>query len=232
MIKAICFDLDGTLLPLNQEIFTKAYFHALTAAMQPYGYEPEKLIQTIWKGTGAMVRNDGRKTNETVFWNIFREVYGNDYDCEIFNRFYKQKFDTAKAVCGFNPQANEAIQTLKQAGYALVLASNPIFPMVAQQHRMQWAGVDPSDFTYITSYENSFYCKPNPAYYQALTQTIGCRPQDCLMVGNDVTEDMVAQTTGMKVFLMTECLINPKNTDISVYPHGGFRELLDFVKAQ
>ena len=49
------------------------------------------------------------------------------------------------------------------------------------------------------------------------------------MVGNDVTEDMVAETVGMKVFLLTDCLINREGKDISVYPHGGFEQLLEFL---
>lgn len=49
------------------------------------------------------------------------------------------------------------------------------------------------------------------------------------MVGNDVGEDMIAQTLGMKVFLLTDCLINKEDTDISVYPHGSFDELLAYI---
>jgi len=41
---------------------------------------------------------------------------------------------------------------------------------------------------------------------------------------------MIAQTVGMKVFLLTDCLLNKKERDISVYPHGGFSALLEYVK--
>ena len=50
------------------------------------------------------------------------------------------------------------------------------------------------------------------------------------MVGNDVTEDMVTETLGMKVFLLTNDLINLEGKDISVYPQGGYDDLLAFVK--
>ena len=49
------------------------------------------------------------------------------------------------------------------------------------------------------------------------------------MVGNDVAEDMIAQQLGMQVFLLTDCMINKANADISVYPHGGFEELKAFL---
>lgn len=49
------------------------------------------------------------------------------------------------------------------------------------------------------------------------------------MVGNDVGEDMITQQLGMKVFLLTDCLINKQNADISQYPNGGFPELAYFL---
>lgn len=38
-----------------------------------------------------------------------------------------------------------------------------------------------------------------------------CVPKNVLMVGNDVRDDMSAADVGMKVFLLTDCLINKKN---------------------
>lgn len=43
-MQMILFDLDGTLLPMDQEVFTKAYFQRLAAKLAPYGYEAGKLI--------------------------------------------------------------------------------------------------------------------------------------------------------------------------------------------
>ena len=54
--------------------------------------------------------------------------------------------------------------------------------------------------------------------------------EECLMVGNDVTEDMVAKTLGMKVFLLTDCLINKNGKNIDDYPNGSFEQLTDFIK--
>ena len=58
---------------------------------------------------------------------------------------------------------------------------------------------------------------------------IGRRPEECLMVGNDVGEDMVVRQLGMQVFLLTDCLINRQGEDLSAYPSGGFPELKDFL---
>ncbi|MBR1566518.1 MAG: HAD hydrolase-like protein, partial [Oscillospiraceae bacterium] len=77
--------------------------------------------------------------------------------------------------------------------------------------------------------ENSSTCKPNPAYYREILQKRGLRPEECLMVGNDVDEDMVAETLGMKVFLLTDCLINKNGGDLSCWAHGGFDDLRSYL---
>jgi len=230
-IKAVLFDLDGTLLPMDQELFVRHYFKNLMIKMAPCGYTPDKLIENIWKGIAAMVQNDGTCTNEQRFWDYFCSVYGEKTlnDKSVFQSFYQNEFERSRDVCGYTEDAKAAVELAKQNGRAAVLATNPIFPAVATQARIRWAGLSPEDFILYTTYENSCFSKPNPAYYTEILQKIGCRPEECVMVGNDVTEDMVAETLGMKVFLLTDCMINKNNEDISKYPHGGFAELKAFL---
>ena len=232
MIKAILFDLDGTLLPMQQDEFTTAYFEGLSKKLAPYGYEPQRLIGGVWQGTKAMVKNDGKQTNEQVFWKEFAELFGDKVydDMDKFNAFYEQDFDNLKSHCDFTEQANSMVQILKKKGYTIVLASNPVFPMTAQKKRMQWAGVNPDDFALITSYENSCYCKPNPLYYKEIAEKIGFKPSECLMVGNDTTEDAAAKLMGADFFLLTNCLLNKERKDISKYPRGSFMQLLDYIE--
>ena len=71
MLKAIFFDLDGTLLPLDEDEFIKAYFGLLCKKFVPLGYDKDELIAGIWQGTKLMMTNDGKKTNEQVFWDYF-----------------------------------------------------------------------------------------------------------------------------------------------------------------
>lgn len=118
---------------------------------------------------------------------------------------------------------------LKERGYRIVLATNPYFPSIATENRIRWAGLTPEDFEYYTTYEHCTFCKPNPKYYWELLEKIGCQPEECLMIGNDVGDDMVAETLGMRVFLLTDCLINIENKDINAYPHGSFKELFKFI---
>ena len=233
MIKNILFDLDGTLLPMDMEKFTQGYFKRLVMKAAPRGYEPEKLINRDRAGTAAMVKNNGGITNEEAFWNKFSEIYGEEKtaaDKPMFDEYYRKEFSGVREDCGFDPAAAETVKTLKEKGFALVLATNPIFPAAATESRVEWAGLDKNDFLLYTTYENSHYCKPNPKYYEEILERLHMNAEECLMVGNDVNEDMVAETLGMKVFLLTDCLLNKDNKDISAYPHGGFPELLSFVE--
>ena len=53
---------------------------------------------------------------------------------------------------------------------------------------------------------------------------------DCLMVGNDVDEDMITSQLGMDVYLILDELINKHNLDISPYKQGTLENLLEFIK--
>ena len=230
-IKAVLFDLDGTLLPMDQDVFIGAYFKGLAGHLVSHGYDPEKLVKVIWKGTEAMIKNDGSQTNEAAFWQVFTAAYGEHArrDEPYFEEFYETKFPGIKAVCGYDERAAGIIKLLKDSGVTVALATNPLFPAVATRERIAWAGLSPDDFVLYTTYENSVCTKPNLDYYINITNQLGLSPCECLMVGNDVDDDMVAEKLGMKVFLLTDCLINKNGVDVNAYPHGSFDQLKDFI---
>ncbi len=230
-IKVVLLDLDGTLLPMDQEEFVSTYFGLLAKRMASYGYEPQKLIKTIWQGTKAMMKNDGTHLNEEVFWNELVNAYGKNCleSQSVFDDFYHNEFMLVKDICGFNPLAKEAVHRIKDAGYRVALATQPIFPHIATKHRTNWAGLELSDFELVTTYENIGFTKPSLQYYKEVCARMGVEPSECLMVGNDVDDDMVTADLGMQTFLVTDCLINNSNKDISAYNHGSLADLLSFL---
>lgn len=230
--KVILFDLDGTLLPMDEDLFTRFYFKRLAVKAAPYGYEASSLIDGIWAGTAAMMKNDGSVTNEDAFWTCFAGMFGEKVygDKAVFEEFYQNEFQEAQTVCGQNPLAVSLVQDLKKAGYRVTLATNPIFPQVATMSRIRWAGLAAEDFEFVTTYEDWVHAKPNPAYYLDVAKKLGVQPEQCIMIGNNVEEDMeAAGSVGMTVFLLTDCLINRKERDIEKYPHGDFRSLRTFL---
>lgn len=232
-VKAVLFDLDGTLLPMEQGVFVKAYFGLLAKHLAPRGYEAERLYEVLWSGVTAMVKNDGSRRNEDAFYEEFVRAYGEDAirDKAYINEFYDNEFNKVKEVCGYSSEAKEIVEMVRKLGKQTILATNPMFPNRATQNRMGWAGLQPEDFSVYTTYENYHFCKPNPKYYEELLEKLGLCPKECIMVGNDVEEDMIPATSlGMQVFLLTEHLINKKDRDISVYPRGDFQALKSYLE--
>ncbi|MBP1756419.1 MAG: hypothetical protein H6Q59_2817 [Firmicutes bacterium] len=226
------FDLDGTLLPMpDQELFLNTYFKALATKFVPHGLDPKKLINAVWIGTKAMIENDGTMTNEQRFWTVFSSVMGEEARQmePLFDEFYKKEFHQARSTTITHPYAKECIHLLKRKGYTIALATNPLFPKVATYTRLNWAGLEPEDFDWITTYENSSFCKPNLDYYREVIRNIGKNAEECIMIGNDVKEDMCAAGLGMDTYLLKDCLICPEETDISNYQQGNFDELLSFL---
>ncbi len=232
-IKFILFDLDGTLLPMDPNSFVKSYFGSFARKLAPYGYDPEEFIDAVWTGSDAMVRNDGSKRNEEVFWDTFKEIFGEERikkDYCHFEDYYNNDFNKVQLSCGYNPDTPATIYAIKNMGYRIILATNPLFPSIGTECRIRWAGLEPSDFELYTTYENSCHCKPNLDYYRDILRQFNANPEECLMVGNDVSEDMIAEQLGMKVYLVTDCLLNKENKDISCYPQGNIKGLLNYLK--
>lgn len=227
MLDMILFDLDGTLAPFLQDEFIRAYFQLLVRRLAPMGYEADKLVQSLWKGVDAMIQNDGSVTNRQKFWEVFTGDLGIQALAleSALDDFYGREFDAVRSVLREDADRSGLIRSLRDKGYRLVLATNPVFPAVAVETRLRWVDLTASDFDYVTTYENSRRSKPNPGYYQDILRHMEQRGDACLMVGNNPVDDMAAREAGMSVFLVTDCIENPDGLPVEDYPHGSFREL-------
>lgn len=230
-ITTVLFDLDGTLLPMELDAFTHAYFKLLAEKAAPYGYEAKALIDGVWKGTAAMTANGGATPNCDRFWGAFCQVMGPEAAAlrPVFDDFYAKDFHRAKSSVGENPLAAQAVRGLRAKGYQVVLATNPIFPEVGVRTRLAWLGLAPEDFALVTTYENSTYCKPDVGYYREILQKTDKTPGECLMVGNDAREDLAALEAGIEVYLVMDCLLNPENVSLAEAHTGSFPEFMAYA---
>lgn len=210
MLKAVIFDLDGTLLPMNEEEFTRGYFGLLYRKVAPYGYEKDEFIKTIWKGTNLMKLNDGKITNEETFWKCFAEVYGKEKlnDKALFDEFYREDFPNAKAFCGFEMYADKIVKHCKEKVGRVILASNPVFPREAMIWRTKFAGVDDSLFDYISDYSNSSACKPNPKFLQEILDKNNLQADEVIYIGNSEIEDgRMCDALGVKCYMIGDNVV-------------------------
>jgi len=229
-MNTVLFDLDGTLLPMEQEAFLRRYLGLLSAKAAAHGIEPQPLVEALWRGTGAMMKNDGKASNRQRFWESFAADLGQGTLAlePMFADFYAHEFDAVRDAVKPNPLARQVLDLLRAKGYTLALATNPLFPPVAIDTRLSWVGLERTDFSYISDYENSRYCKPHPEYFLGVLREIGKSPQEALMVGNNINEDMPAQELGLAVYLITDCLEG--QGDINLFPHGSFADFASYVE--
>ncbi|HPT89726.1 MAG TPA: HAD hydrolase-like protein, partial [Bacilli bacterium] len=155
MIKTIFFDLDGTLLPLDQDEFIRVYFYELGKFLDKKNYPKELIIKAVYLAIEAMFKNDGQITNEEVFAKVFTSITKLEYSLleNEFINFYETNFENVKITSKQSPYVKQIIQIVKEKGYKLILATNPLFPKIATYKRINWAGLSPLDFSYITTFE-------------------------------------------------------------------------------
>ncbi|MBM3127585.1 MAG: HAD family hydrolase [Chloroflexi bacterium] len=206
MPKAILFDLDGTLIDDSMETFLPPYFAALTKKLA-HLVAPEQLIAQLNASTRAMVTNaDPTRTLADTFAADFFPRLGVPRETlmPLFDDFYAREYLELRAYVNPVPEARTVVQRAVAARLPIVIATMPVFPLVAVQHRLAWGKLADFEYALITSYENMRASKPNPAYYREIAAKIGCAPEECVMVGNEVQNDILpARRVGMKTFWVT-----------------------------
>lgn len=194
MIKAILFDLDDTLLGNDMDVFLPHYF-ALCGQFARRHLPEDEFLRALLLASRSMVENtDPAKTNNEVFWQNFGKFSGLDIDAIYadFDRFYRTDFAQLQDVTEYNPVAAQIMEFCVQRGLKIVIATNPMFPRLAIEERLAWAGVPVTDYAYdlVTTIENMHATKPHEAYYQEILEEIDCRPSEALMVGDDWVRDI------------------------------------------
>ena len=230
-INTILFDLDGTLLSINMKDFENIYYSSLSASFKDI-MPPDNFMKILYGSVMAMVNNTEHRTNEEVFMEAMKTHVNDDLEkyADMFSTYYKNDFDVLKEAVLDTTEMQEATKALKSKGYNLVIATNPLFPKEAIEKRIQWSGIDRSDFSYVSYFEKNHYCKPNLQYYEEILESIDKRPEECMMVGNDALEDLVAGKLGITTYLVTDHLLNRNEVEIKADHIGDYKDFLLFAK--
>ncbi len=204
MVRAVLFDLDGTLLRIDLESFLGRYFAALRDVAVGYAGEPhaDTVMSAIQSAVRAMCEPHPGVTNQAVFEEEFARVSGSVLSevWPAYERFYAEVFSTLIDDAGPAAGARDAVEAALRLGLPVAVATNPIFPRQAVQHRLAWAGLADIGFALVTSYEDMTACKPHGEYYRQVAAHLGVDPRDCIMVGDDRYLDLPAADVGMRTF--------------------------------
>lgn len=224
------FDLDETILNLNWNLFEKDYYMKLAYAFSellPID-KAAYYIQTSYRYMVDFV--DNKRTNKDRFYDKMVELSGADKEkmIELEPHFYLEHYEDFKKYTYPNSNMVESVKTLNDKGFPLVIASNPVFPAIATLKRIAWAGLDASIFKRITTFENEYACKPRIEYYENLLKELQLKAEDCIMVGNDIGEDMMASLLNIKCILITDDVID--SGEDYEYESMSSDEFLKYVK--
>ena len=214
MNKTFFFDLDGTLLGMDQDKFLGHYFSSIREYIEEYKHDYKIFFYYLDLGIKAMLNNDGTKYNVEAFSEAVKPYKDM---MAFFEEYYQKKFIKTKESTYVNPYSIKIIDYLKSKGYQLVLATNPLFPSFVTNMRVNWAGLNPSDFTYITSYENSKFTKPKKEYFKEILNNLEIKKEDVIYIGNDVDDDYGEMGYNyFESFIIKDCLINKNNKKITI----------------
>lgn len=230
----VFFDLDGTLLPMDTDVFMKRYFKALGAFAAENGLDSDMCLGAVMAGVKAMAKSNGSATNHDVFWKAFTKATGLNAEemKTLFSRFYEGQFSQVGEGVQANPEAARAVATLKGKGYCVAVTTMPMFPLAAVHERIRWAGLDPDDFEFATDYETCYAVKPMPRYYEDCLARAGVAADEVLMVGNHNREDGLATKVGCDIYFVTDHLIeSEEGLNVSECKHGSMAEFADWCEA-
>lgn len=189
MLRAVLFDLDGTLLRVDTYAFVEAYVRLLAGHFANV-VEPDRLVPRLLAATQAMMASyDPALTNQQVFASAFYPALGlsEGETAPGIAEFYERVYPQLRSLTAPDPAARRAVEAVLARGMDSVVATNPIFPLTAVLRRVEWAGLGDLPFALVTSYETSHFCKLQPEYFHEVASQIGRDPRECLMVGNEVT---------------------------------------------
>ena len=226
-LKAILFDLDGTLIDVDLNQFIPGYLKLLANSVA-HLIPPKKIVPAILKASEFVNNNDGKIPNEEAFIEAFFPVEG--YQREdiqpLFDKFYEEEFKELQRFTKKKPEARKVIQTSFNKEYKVVIATTPVLPLTATEQRLDWAGIGDFPYDLITSIENTYATKPNLLYYQLIFRYLNLSAKECIMVG-DEDKDMVCANLGSQTFL-----VNSSNTNLSAKtPEPTYKgKLIDIIE--
>ena len=232
--RAVFFDLDGTLLPMELDEFLGTYYRSLAGFVAARGYDAEAFVPALNAGIKAMMAHeDGACSNDDAFWEAFFARFDASQDAlrPLVSEFYETEFGRIGDGTVPDEHMVAAVHALAEKGYPLLLTTMPLFPRVAVEWRLRWAGLDPTLFSRLTTYENSTSTKPKIAYYAENLAACGLRGGDVLMVGNNTVEDLAIQGLGADAYLVTNHLIDPVGYDLATVKHGTSADFEAWVRA-
>ena len=227
MIQAILFDIEA-LINVESADFMKNYLGIL-APRFAHLLSPDKFTKQLLKSIEIM-QNEPKpgQTNSQVFFDDFCKATGLSALVlkPIFEEFYTSDFPALRCLVQVNHQGIKLVEYAIQQGFLTAIASNPVLPLTAICEQVHWAGLAPDHFKVIPAIDNFHYCKPHLEFFREVAESLGVKPENCLVVSEQMN-DIICRELGMKKFYVGT-LGAEDQTDYS----GHFDDLFSLIRQQ
>ncbi|NOY14005.1 MAG: HAD family hydrolase [Deltaproteobacteria bacterium] len=215
--------------------FIPRYIEGLAARCRDYT-RPKKFTRVMLAAIRGLIQTagDGLMTNEQRLYSTLQQQLAIPEAAlrDSFRSFAADGLDTLQELVRPIPLARKILHGCQARGVPLVLATNPVFPEFMIQARLRWGNLGDISFNYLTSFENSCFCKPQPEYFREVATQLGVAPERCLMVGNDTSHDLSAVAVGMKTFLVDTWIVEREGPDWPCEHRGDHAALYQFLQQQ
>jgi FMN phosphatase YigB (HAD superfamily) len=201
-VRHLLVDLDGTLLG-NRSLPLSVDFSLRAIALLKKHVGWKRAARTLIEVHKEFDRPSKTRTNDIRVIEIFAARMGIEPDAgrTMIRTSLSIIFPSLKRHFFPVPGSREFLDWAKER-YPLTLATNPVWPLEIVKLRVEWAGIDPSIFGFITYANTMHACKPAPEYYEEVLAHRKLAAADCLLIGDDVKMDLPATQVGVPVFIV------------------------------
>ncbi len=214
-IKAVAFDVDGTLYP-NASMYLRSIPFALRRLCLMYSFakvrrqvRKQRPVDDLAQTQARMLAERLRISPERAQERIQTEIYGT----------WEEVLDRVSPY----PYVRECIKDLRDLGLAVAVTSD--FPVDSKLVRLDLDGL----FECRLWTEQSGYLKPHPEPFETLAECLGVAPRDVLYVGNSYEYDIIgAKRAGMYA---AHRVRRPVPQTIADFSFADFRDLSRWVRA-
>lgn len=212
MVKAIIFDVDGTLLD-TERIYIKAWQES--GIRHGFPIPMEALMKT-------------RAVNAQVATAVFQEYCGQDFPYETIRNTRVEiaealiEQESPEKIC--KPHATQVLDQLQKKGYTLAVASSTSHAKTVEH--LEHAGLL-HYFSVIVGGDMVQNGKPNPDIFLLAAEKAGAKPEECLVVGDSPADVQAAHAAGIPVIQIPDQVpANDQTRQLSLRILTGLEQLL------
>ena len=196
MIKAVFLDLDNTLLHNPDRRFSAAFRQQFDRYFSScFSIEDASTaLRTAIRAISSDSCNNATNTQVMLDSLSAALSLSRAETAAALASFYDEDYNELKALTAPVSKAEALVERLLNENVLVAIATNPLYPESAILKRIEWAGLSNfvCEFAFVTNSDNVHFAKPCPAYFAETVARVGIEPDEALVVGDSLINDIDA----------------------------------------